>query len=328
MNVDNVNSALSSVADHFLNWHDIGLLAGLLLAAFILGRLVAMLLRRLNNFISHRADETKNLSTVERLRRLETMVVMSIAVLRTLLVVFALYLWWVTIHPHQQPTAIIGAGAIFAVFAGGVFGPVLRDLASGSMMMSEHWFGVGDHIKIEPFTDMQGVVERVTLRSTRIRGLNGEVIWVSNQNIAGVRVTTKGLMTIAIELFVSNLKDGQRLVDQTDLRLPAGPLLVATPLRISSANQVAENMWHITAVGQTAPGRQWLLENYALDVIKELNEKKKNPVLLSDPVARNADSEAERKLARTIQNAQKVPTKPSLNWQLQREMRGQKTKNK
>lgn len=191
-------------------------------------------------------------------------------------------------------------------------------------MMSEHWFGVGDHIKIEPFADMQGVVERVTLRSTRIRGLNGEVIWVSNQNIAGVRVTTKGLMTIAIELFVNNLKEGQRLVDQTDLRLPSGPLLVATPLRISSANQVADNMWHITAVGQTAPGRQWLLETYALDVIRELNEKKKNPVLLSEPVARNADSEAERKLARTIQNAQKIVTKPSLAVQLQKELRSKK----
>lgn len=129
-NVGNVNGALDKVAGHLLNWHAISLLVGLLLIAFMAGRLVAMVLRRFNNYVSRQADKTKNLSTVERLRRLETMIVMSIAIIRSLLVISALYIWWIIIHPSQQPTAIIGAGAIFAVFAGGVFGPVLRDLAS------------------------------------------------------------------------------------------------------------------------------------------------------------------------------------------------------
>ncbi len=313
-----ISDNLESATDKLFNLNSILLLVSLLLLAFLLGRIVAMVFRRFNLFLSHRADATSHLPTVERLRRTETIIVISIALTRVLLFSVAIYIWWVVIHPNQQPTAIIGASAIFAVVAGGVFGPVLRDLASGSMMMTEHWFGVGDHVKIEPFGDVQGIVERVTLRSTRIRGINGEAIWVNNQNIQAVRVSSKGIRTIAIELFVSHLEDGQRLIEETDLRLPSGSLMVVSPLRVLSASEVAENMWHITAIGQTAPGREWLLNKYAIEVLQELDKKRKTPLLKSEPIARNADSGAEKKFARAFKNANKVAIRPPITKQLKR----------
>lgn len=328
-----LSTNLEDVTSNIFNLQSLSLLALLLFGAFIFGRIIAMLLRRVNHFLSRQADKSTHLPTVERYRRTETFLVISIALIRTFFVAFAVYLWWVLEHPGQQPTAIIGATTIFAVIAGGVFSPVLRDLASGSMMMSEHWFGVGDHVKIEPFGDMQGVVERVTLRSTRVRGINGEVIWVNNQNIQAVRVTTKGLRTIAIELFVSNPELGKRLIEETDLRLPAGPIMVAKPLSIMDVNEVGRDghsMWHITAIAQTAPGREWLIEKYAIEVMQELDEKRKNPILMSDPIARNADNVAEQKFARAIRNARKVSTKRSFTTQLQdaaREHNRKKRKN-
>lgn len=307
---------LSARLEGIVNLQSLGLLAVLILLSFVVGRIVAFFLRRLTYVFSRQADKTSNLTTVERWRRAETILVISIALIRALLFAFSIYLWWIITHPDQQPTAIVGASVIFAVIAGGALGPVLRDIASGSLMMAEHWFGVGDHIRVEPFADMQGIVERITLRSTRLRDLNGEVIWINNQNIQAVRVATKGLRTVAIELFVSHLDDGQKLVEQADLRLPGGRLMVVSPLRVMSANQVADNMWHITAVGQTAPGREWLLEKYAIEVLQELDQKKKNSVLKSEPIARNADTEAERKFARAFRNASKMRVKPMLAKQL------------
>jgi hypothetical protein len=310
--LDRISSNLEQVTSKVFNLGSIVLFLTLILLSFLVGRVIAFFLRRLTVFFSQQADKTSNLTSVERWRRAETMLIISIAIIRVLLFAFAVYLWWLITHPGQQPTAIVGASVIFAVIAGGVFGPVLRDLASGSVMMAEHWFGVGDHIRVEPFVDMQGIVERITLRSTRLRDLNGEVIWINNQNIQAVRVATKGLRTVAIELFVSHLDDGQKLVEQTDLRLPGGRLMVASPLRVMSANQVASNMWHITAIGQTAPGREWLLEKYAIEVMHELDSNRKVPVLKSDPIARNADSEAETKFARAFKNASKVRIKPAI----------------
>jgi hypothetical protein len=314
--LDRVSKNLENATNKLFNVDSILLLIALLGLSFLLGRIIALILRRVNLFFSSQADKTNYLPSVERWRRAETVVVISIAIIRTLLFSLALYLWWVIIHPSQQPTAIIGASALFAVIAGGVFGPVLRDLASGSMMMTEHWFGVGDHIKVEPFADMQGVVERVTLRSTRIRGLSGEVIWVNNQNIQAVRVATKGIRTIAIELFVSNLEEGQKLIEETDLRLPTSPLMVVKPLSIQQLTEAGNNMWHITAIGQTAPGREWLLEKYAIEVMQELNSKKSKSILMSEPISRYTDKEAERKFARTVSNARKITTRPSITAQI------------
>lgn len=315
--LDQASKNLESATSKLFNVDSILLLVALMGLSFILGRVIALLLRRLNLFFSHQADKSSYLPTVERWRRAETIVVISIALIRVTLFSLAIYLWWLIIHPTQQPTAIIGASAIFAVIAGGVFGPVLRDLASGSMMMTEHWFGVGDHIKVEPFGDMQGVVERVTLRSTKIRGLSGEIIWVNNQNIQAVRIARKSIRTMAIELFVSDPAIAQKLIEETNLRLPTSPSMVVKSLVIQNLSEVGNDIWHLTAIGQTAPGREWLLEKYAVDVMQELDQKRDTPILMSEPIARYTDKIAEKEFARTISNARKVTTRPSITTQIQ-----------
>lgn len=273
----------------------------------ILGRLISAVLRKLVAFIGARADSTEDLQAVNRLRKYETYLVLSIALIKVALVLLSLYFWWLLDHPYEQPTALIGASAVLLLLLSASLGPILRDLASGSAMMIEQWYGVGDHVRIEPFADMQGIVERVTLRSTRIRTLNGEIIWVNNQNIQGIRITPKGIRTIALELFVTNLKKGQLLVSKANDRLPSGQLLLVSPLQIVEETTVGENLWHITAIGETAPGREWLIENAAVDLIKEMDEQSNSPVIAHGPLARFADVEAEQKFKRTITNARKRP---------------------
>lgn len=304
-----LNGMLERVSNSFLNLRSIAALLLFLTIAFVLGRIAAALLRRLVVVIGRQADKAASLQVVNRLRRYETMIVISIALLRTFLVLFALYLWWIYIHPNQQPTALIGASALLAIIIGGALSPALRDISSGSVMMAEQWYAVGDHVRIEPFMEMQGVVERVTLRSTRIRGLNGEVIWVNNQNIQGVRITPKGIRTIAIELFVSDLDRGRDLVEWTNRRLPGGELLVISPLQVMTSSKAGESLWHITAIAETAPGREWLIEKYALEVMKEIDDKQELHLLATDPIARYADGDAERRFARSISNARKRPAK-------------------
>lgn len=302
-----MSGLLEHISRSFFSLHALLSLIVFVGVAYALGRTTAALLRRVVGAIGRQADKTENLQTVNRLRRYETMLILMIAVLRTFFVLFALYLWWIYIHPNQQPTAIIGASALLAIIIGGALSPALRDISSGSVMMAEQWYAVGDHVRIEPFSEMQGVVERVTLRSTRIRGLNGEVIWINNQNIQAVRITPKGIRTIALEMFVYDLEAGQALIDSLNRRLPNGDLLVISPVNIMTSTKVGETLWHITAIGETAPGREWLIEQYAIDVLKEINDTRETKVLATEPVARYADSEAERRFARSIHNARKTP---------------------
>jgi hypothetical protein len=299
---------LQHVSSTYLNTHSLIILVFSIVVALAAGRLMATFLRKAVAVIGNRADKSQNLYTVNRLRRYETVLVLSIAALRTILVLFAIYFWWAFVHPYGQAPGIIGASALLLVVIGGALGPPLRDISAGSMMMAEHWYGVGDHIKVEPFLDVQGVVERVTLRSTRIRGLNGEIVWVNNQHIQGVALAPKGIRTMALEMFVDNLEAGEELINKTNRRLPTGPLLVTSPLSILASEKVGDELWHITAVGETAPGREWLIEKSAVDLIKWLDEQSKKPVLAHGPLARYADTDADRRYIRTIKNARKRPT--------------------
>ncbi|HEY8992233.1 MAG TPA: mechanosensitive ion channel domain-containing protein [Candidatus Microsaccharimonas sp.] len=305
--VQNGKNVFTYIFDTYFNPHAIISLLVCLAIGLLLGRLIAALLRKVVTIIGARADKTQDLETVNRLRRYETYLVLSIALIRVGIVLLSLYVWWLLDHPYEQPTALIGASAILLLLLSASLGPILRDITSGSAMMIEQWYGVGDHVRIEPFADMQGVVERVTLRSTRIRNLNGEIIWVNNQHIQGIRITTKGIRTIALEIFVTNLKKGQLLVKKANDRLPNGQLLMVSPLQIVEETAVGDNLWHITAIGETAPGREWLIEKAAVDLIKEMDERSSSPVIAHGPLARYADVEAEKKFKRTMNNARKRP---------------------
>lgn len=299
---------LGQISDSLLNGDAILSLIVALVLAIVAGRLLAGLIRRITRKLSDAADKAQDLKRVNFLRRIETLLILGTALIRMLLVVVALYIWWVARNPGQQPTALIGASALIVIFLGGLLGPILRDLSYGGVMMAERWYGVGDYVKIEPFDKMMGVVERVTLRSTRIRGVNGEVIWVNNQNIAAVRITPKGVRTLAIDLFVTDLKRGLSLIAEANRRLPSGPLMLVRPLRVTEQSEVEKGrLWHLTAVGETAPGREWLLEEFAPRILKELDEETKKPILENEPIARYADRDADARMIRTINNARKAP---------------------
>lgn len=280
-----------------------------LLVAGLLSNVVTRILRRFSQVLRRRSRDSKSRKTATRFRRIETWVVLSIAVFKFLSFVVALYVWWTLVHPSgNRPTILIGASAFIAIVIGGIVGPLLRDFAYGSGMMAEQWYAVGDLVTIEPFANMRGVVERITLRSTRIRGLNGEVIWISNQSIAAVRVARKGVTTIAIELFVRDYKTASKLVEDVNNLLPTGHTLVAEKLSVVQESERAGGIWHVTALGETAPGREWILQETAVELLKKIDEAKKKPILVADPVARFADSETERGFELAVSNAKKKQT--------------------
>ena len=82
--------------------------------------------------------------------------------------------------------------------------------------------------------------------------------------------------------------------------------MLAKPLRITGKQQWGENLWRITATGQTAPGREWLIQDYFIEMIKAIDEgKKKSERLLAyPPFAHFADSSADKRFNRAVRVAQ------------------------
>jgi len=169
-------------------------------------------------------------------------------------------------------------------------------------MIAENWYKIGDFIKVEPFMDVAGVVERFTLRSTKLRALNGEIIWIHNQQIMAAHVTPNGVRTIAVDVFVRDKNLGTELLNKIISAIPKGRTMLAKPLRITNTEQWGESRWRITVTGQTAPGREWLIENFFVEAVKELDEGKKpsEKLLALPPMPRNADETANQHFKRAV----------------------------
>ena len=89
-------------------------------------------------------------------------------------------------------------------------------------MFAERWFSVGDTVAVHAGVELQGVIEDVSLRHTRLRSVTGEVIHIHNSQIQAVRVLRVEVKELAIELFVSKRDEGEELVEEVSAILPVG----------------------------------------------------------------------------------------------------------
>lgn len=303
-----INEAIGSLQSS-LNMRSIGPLVVILIVTFLLGKLIGLGLRALSGLVRKRADSSTDLAAANWLRRAETWIILSVAIVQILLVIGAIYVWWTATHDEGSKSgALIGMSALAAILIGGVTGPLLRDLAFSASMMAEHWYGVGDVIAIDA-PKVRGVVQAVTLRSTKIRGITGETVWVANSAVQGVTVARRGLLWLAVELFVNDVEKAEKLIDDTNALLPTGSTLVAETLAITKVDQRASDIWHVTAVAGVAPGREWIIESAAMDIIKKLDEKNKPSILVTEPIHHYDDHEAEKELRRAVKNARKPQKK-------------------
>lgn len=285
-------------------YRSILILVGSLFLAYFLSRFITNGFIKLAQVVATHSDKESDDERSIRLRQIETYLSVTIAIIRAAIVAIVGVVIWKTITPEGSTNgaAAIGASAFFIVFAGQSFGMIIRDITTGAAIIIERWFNVGDFIKIEPFIDVSGVVERLTLRSTKLRSLNGEVVWIHNQQIQAVHVTPRGVRTMAVDIFVRDRIEGERAIEEIINTVPTGTMMMARPLRIKYAERWNDELWRITVVGEMLPGREWLVERYFVNALKDIDEgkPKSERLIIHEPIARYADSEADRRFKRAV----------------------------
>jgi small-conductance mechanosensitive channel len=279
--------------------------------AYIVSTLGAKLIVKLAQAIAVRSDTASTEERNIRLRRVETYLSVGIAIMRAVIIGAAAYVAFTIILPEQGAlVTTIGAGTFFIVIANATVAPLLRDLTSGAVMIIERWFSVGDFVRVEPFIEVGGVVERVTLRSTKLRDLNGETIWLHNQYIQGVKVTPHGVRTMAVDVFVRKPEAAEEILNDVAKTLPTGPTMLVRPLVIHEKEKLADNLWRITMMAHTAPGREWLIQDFLAPAIKDADAardgKEKERIIIYGPLVYYADELAEKRFRRAVRVGNKL----------------------
>jgi moderate conductance mechanosensitive channel len=265
-------------------------------AAWLLARASAYVALRVLMWNDRRHAETDLTQTgrMARLKRRETSVsIVRAGITYVAFAAAAVLSLGQLIGGVDRLTALAGASFVL-ILAGFAIQRVLTDIIAGLAMFIERWYSVGDTIEI-PMHDLQGVVEDVSLRHTRLRTLDGEVIHIHNSQIPSVRVLPAGVKELALEVFVTDREAGVEMVDSVASILPEGPTTFVRRPRIERIDELSESLIRISTRASVAPGREWLVDGFFADLLRERAE----PGLIAHgPVTLAIDESAARSYAR------------------------------
>ncbi len=129
-------------------------------------------------------------------------------------------LWFITVFMIllrlQVPVTSLVAPATVAGLAIG-FGAqrVVGDLLSGFFLLSEDQYGVGDVVVIAQPNQLtaEGTVEAITLRTTRLRTKNGDLVVLPNGGILQVTNRSRDWSRVAVDVPVDVEADVDRAAD-------------------------------------------------------------------------------------------------------------------
>jgi small conductance mechanosensitive channel len=191
-------------------------------------------------------QRARTLSTV--LESAATLVVFGMAIL------IALGELDISVGPLLAGAGIVGIALGFGAQS------IVRDFLAGTFMLIEDQYGVGDIVNLG---DATGIVEEISLRTTRLRDIEGTVWTVPNGEIRRVANKSYSWARAVLDITVAydtDLDHAERVIKEAADTLWRDPLPTATLLEepeIWGLQDFGDNAIAIRLVVKTEPGEQW-----------------------------------------------------------------------
>ena len=277
-------------------------IVALFAGAWAVARLSALVARRLLSWHDrvHRDAALDIAARLEEIKRRETSVAMIRAGIALAAFVAAAVLAVAQLAGGFDRLVALAGAWFAALVAGFAAQRLLADVIAGLSMFTERWYSVGDTIVVAGGgLDVQGVVEDMSLRRTKLRSLNGEVIHVHNSQIPAVRVLPRGVKELAVEFYVRERGDAETVVQSVAAMLPQGPTTFVRRPWVEQIDELSESLVRIRVRVTVAPGSEWLAESFLLDLLKE----RAGHLIVHGPVTLAVDEGAARSFARAAAGA-------------------------
>jgi small conductance mechanosensitive channel len=149
---------------------------------------------------------------------------------------------------------------------------LIRDLISGVFIIMENQYRVGDVARV---SDVTGFVEKITLRKTILRDLDGIVHHIPNGEIKVASNFTRNYSRVNLNISVSygtNLDHAIRVVNRVGEELAREENwrnIILTPPKVLRVDKLGDSGIELKIVGDVKPIRQW-------EVMGELRLRLKN----------------------------------------------------
>lgn len=189
-------------------------IVGILLVAWVLNRLLRRMISRTGDRMVDNADRLGDFMPARlrssRTGRSEARAATLSSISRSIAtaVVDTVAIAWILSVLGVSLAALFASAGVLGVALGFGAQNLVRDVLAGWFILVEDRYGVGDTIDAGP--PAVGVVERVTLRSTRLRDVNGTVWHVANGEIVRVGNKSQNWSRAVVDVVVSPAADIDR----------------------------------------------------------------------------------------------------------------------
>ncbi len=150
---------------------------------------------------------------------------------------------------------------------------LVRDVITGFFILFEDQFTVGDYVELE---GIDGIIEEMTLRVTKIRGFNGDLHILPNGEIKKVTNKSSGKMRAWVDMSIAYeedldraikaLNEGSEEIRRENPTILEGP----TVLGVTDLGDVGVT---ISIMAKTQPMAQWDIERKMRKAYKECLDK-------------------------------------------------------
>jgi small-conductance mechanosensitive channel len=262
------NQDVAHVAKWLSPWVSLVLIA---LGAFVVNRLARRVVRRsvrrwerVGQFTRGRRmlkvfEATSPTPTIRRHQRAETMAA-GLSSMTTIVVVFIAVILALGAFGIQMATLLTSAGLLGVALGFGAQN-LLRDLIAGGFMIFQDQLGVWDVVDLG--VAPTGTVEEVTLRSTRIRDVEGVVWYVPNGGISRVGNKSQQWSRAVIDVPISTTADidqARQVISETAETLASEDAWAAAIIdapEVWGVESFTREALTIRLVVKTAPHEQW-----------------------------------------------------------------------
>ncbi len=262
-----LESRFNEVWHLFVDWAAAHLLQ--IIIIIIGAELVYRLGTKTINRIVHRATHRPDLfpTAVDRRKRLKTLDSLVNATLRLFVFIIATIMVINELGVNTGP--LIASAGIIGVALGFGAQSLIKDFMSGFFIITENQYRVGDVIELSTQLGgfrVTGTVEAITIRTTVLRDLSGQLHHIPNGNIAVTTNMTMNFANLNEDVLVDKATDidklehvinhvGEELAENPDYKRH----IIEAP-HFERIEVVSDDGLVVKVLGKTTPGDQWLIK--------------------------------------------------------------------
>lgn len=201
---DSVGGRLADMRDEFVKWlseQGVNLVIVVVVTIFLM-RFASALIRAIFHLFERGAVNREELAAR---RRLQTLSATFRGIAQTIILFIGLMFFLQQLRINVTP--ILASAGVVGIAIGLGAQSLIRDFFAGFLILLEDQFSVGDTVKIGETT---GTVEQLTLRVTRVRGLDGSLTMIPNGSVGAVVNYSKGWSRVVLDVEVDYKEDVDR----------------------------------------------------------------------------------------------------------------------